>query len=194
MNKICLFLFLAFTALSSSAQFNVYARMFGITNGKPQKIVMETTGEVFTFDKDGRLISYSLDNDEIRYSWNGQKITLTAYQNGKKIGEDYMTVTNNTDREVLLSLPSGTVKETYRANGSEDQSILSSNGQSMVETCFYNSEEDRCPYKVTQSFQGQTETILISGYEFDAKGNWIKSTVKSNGQTMTEIRTITYYK
>lgn len=194
MKKIIFFILLAMTAMASSAQFNVYARMFGITNGIPQKIVMESTGEVFSFDKEGRLTLYTIGENEIRYSWHGNKITLTAYQNGNKIGEDYMTVISNTDREILLSLPDGTVKETYRANGSEDQSILSSNGQSMVETCFYNSEEERSPYKVTQTFQGQTETILVSGYEFDVKGNWIKSAVKSNGQTMTEIRTITYYK
>lgn len=191
---ILTFLFSLFT-VTSFAQFNVYARMLGIPNGKPQKLVIETTGEVYTFDKEGRLTSVSNGENEIRYSWNGQKIKFTAYQNGNKLGEDYMTVTTNTDREVSISLleGDGTIKETYRENGSEDQFILSSNGQSMIETCYYNSEEDKYPYKVTQSFQGQTETLLMSGYEFDAKGNLVKRIIKNNGQSITEIRTISYY-
>ena len=167
--------------------------MFGITNGIPQKIVMETTGEVIIFDKEGRIKSFSLGGDEIRYSWNGQKITLTAYQNGNKLGEDYMTVTTNNDHEISILLPNGTLKETYRANGSEEQSILSSNGQSMVETCYYNSEEDKVPYKCTQSFEGQTEILMLSGYQLDSRGNWVRRTTKCNGQSMTEIRTITYF-
>lgn len=193
MKRIIYSLLLSLIAVSSFAQYNVYSRMFGITNGKVQKIVMETTGEVFVFDREGRITSYSMGTNEIRYSWNGNKITLAAYQDGNKLGEEYMTVTTNTAQEVSISLPGGTVTETYRANGSEDKSVITSNGQSMVETCFYRSESDKSPYKFTVSMQGQTETFEISGYQFDAKGNWTKQTVKNNGQSQTDIRTITYY-
>lgn len=191
-------LFILFTVSSfaqfNGAQFNVYARMFAITKGKPQKIVFETTGEAITFDQQGRITSYSMGTDEIRYSWNGDKITLTAYQNGNKLGEEYMTVTANTSNKVSISMPGGTVTETYRANGSEEKSVITSNGQSMTETCYYKSDSDVSPYKYTLSVQGHTETFDISGYQYDAMGNWIKRTINNNGQSLTEIRTITYYK
>lgn len=193
MKRIIYSLLLSLIAVSSFAQFNVYTRMFQITNGKVQKIVMETTGEVFTFDREGRITSYSMGTDEIRYSWSGNKITLAAYQNGNKLGEEYMTVTTNNTREVSITLPGGTVTESFRANGSSEKSIITSNGQSMVETCFYHSESDTSPYKYTISMQGQTETFEISGCQFDSKGNWIRQTVKNNGQSQTDIRTITYY-
>lgn len=193
MKRFIYSLLLSFIAVSSFAQFNVYTRMFQITNGKVKKIVMETTGEVFTFDREGRISSYSMGNDELKYSWSGNKITLSAYQNGKKMGEEYMTVTKNTTQEVSISLPGGTVTESFRANGSSEKSVITSNGQTMVETCFYHSDSDTTPYKYTLSMQGQTETFEISGCQYDSKGNWIRQTLKNNGQSQTDIRTISYY-
>ena len=193
MKKIIFSLMLILFASTSFAQYNVYARMFGITNGQPQKLVVETTGEVVTFDRTGRITSYAIGTDELRYSWDGSRITIAAYQGGNKLAEDYMTVTTNTSHEVVISLPGATVKEVYRANGSESQSIISSNGQSMVEQCYYNSDSDVAPYRITLSADGDSETSDFSGYQYDAEGNWIVRTIKVNGQSQIEIRTITYY-
>jgi hypothetical protein len=193
MKRIIYSLLLSFIAVSSFAQWNIYQRMFQVNNGKVRTIVLETTGEVYTFDRKGRINSYLKGTYEIKYSWSDNKVTLAAYQNGKKLEEAYLTVTKNTPDEVSISLPGGTVTETYRANGSEDKAVANLNGQLMVETCFYHSESENSPYKYTISMHGQTETFEISGYKFDAKGNWTKQTLKNNGQSQTEIRTITYY-
>lgn len=193
MKKLFLSLLFCMFAVSSFAQFNVYARMFQVYSGKVQKIVVETTGEVFKFDREGRIISYSMGPSEIRYSWSGNKITLAAYQDGNKMGEEYWTVTKNTSSEISISMPNGTISESYRENGSWKKSVISSNGQSMIEVPYYHSESEKNPYKYTLSIQGQTETFELSGYQYDAKGNWTKQTIKNNGQSQTDIRTITYY-
>ena len=193
MKKFFLSLLLCLFAVSSFAQFNVYARMFQIYSGKVQKIVMETTGEVYKFDREGRITFYSMGPSEIRYSWSGNKITLAAYQNGNKMGEEHWTVTKNTFNEISISMPNGTISESYRENGSHKKSVISSNGQSMIEVPYYYSESEMNPYKYTLTIQGQTETFELSGYQFDAKGNWTKQTMKNNGQSQTDIRTITYY-
>lgn len=193
MKKIFLSLLLCLFAVSSFAQFNVYARMFQIYSGKVQKIVVETTGEVFKFDREGRITSYSMGPSEIRYSWSGNKITLAAYQNGNKMGEEYWTVIKNTSNEISISMPNGSITESYRENGSWKKSVISSNGQSMIQVPYYHSESEMNPYKYTLSIQGQTETFELSGYQFDAKGNWTKQTTKNNGQSQTDFRTITYY-
>lgn len=193
MKRVFLSFFLSLLTLTSFAQMNIYARMFGIVNGQVKTIVMETTGEVFNFDKEGKLLSYTMGTSEIRYSWKGNKVTLAAYQDGNKMGEEYITVTKNTATEIAISLPNGTVTETYRAVGGEAKATTTSNGVSMVETAFYRSESDKYPYKYTISLQGQTETLEISGYQYDSHGNWIRQTIKSNGESQTDIRTITYY-
>jgi len=193
MKRFIFLLLLSFVTVSSFAQFNVYARMHGIYYGKPQKVVIETTGEVITFDREGRIKSNSMGDNEIRYTWNGNKITLTAYQNGKKLGEEYMTVTSNTTSEIVVSMPNGTLRETYRSNGTHEKSVLTSNGQSIIETSFYKTSSDKSRYKFTVSAQGQTDTYEVSNCQTDSKGNWIRMTSKLNGQSETEIRNITYY-
>lgn len=193
MKKILISLLLCLYAVSSFSQFNVFARMFDIKEGKVKKIVIETSGETLLFDREGRLTSNSMGTDEIRYSWNGNKITVAAFQNGKKLGEDQMTVLKNTVREISISLPGGTITETYNANGRLEKTALSSNEGSIIETYFYHSESDKYPYKYTSLINGHVETVEIHNVQYDAKGNWIKQTLKSNGESETEIRTITYY-
>lgn len=192
MKKIFLSLLLCLFAVSSFAQFNVYARMWDVYGGV-KKIVIETSGEVLLFDREGRLTSNTMGTDEFRYSWNGNKITVSAYQNGKKLGDDYMTVTRNTAREISISLPNGTITETYHANGRWEKIVFSSNEGSIVESSFYHSDSDKSPYKFTSSINGQVETFEIHGVQYDAKGNWVKRTLRLNGESETEIRTITYY-
>lgn len=193
MKKLILSLVMCLMTLSGFAQTNIYAKMLGIVEGRVKSIVSETSGEVYTFDKDGKVLSYKIGDNELRYSWKGETVTMSAYQGGNKLGEETLTVTKNTAEEVCITFPGGTMTETYRSNGGEDKSIMTSNGMSMVETCFYKSETDRYPYKYTFSMQGQTESIEVSDYQYDARGNWVKQTIKSNGNSQTNIRTITYW-
>ena len=193
MKKVILLLLMNLITMSTFAQQNVYARMFSIISGNVKTIVYEMSGDVNTFDKEGRLVSCKNGINELRYSWNGNKIKVSAYQDGKKLGEEYMTVSKNTPQEISITLPGGIVTETYRPDGAEDKSVIKSNGATMEETCYYHSDSDKHPYKYTISLQGQTETFELSGYQYDSYGNWIKRTVRNNGVSQTEIRTITYY-
>lgn len=193
MKRTILCMVMSLMTIAGFAQTNIYARMYGIIGGQVKSIIVETSGEVSNFDREGKLISCRLGENELKYSWKGNKVTVSAYQNGNKLGEEYITVTKNTAEEVCLTFSGGTLTETYRSNGGEDKSIISSNGMSMVETCYYRSDSDTYPYKCTFSFQGETKTMEMSNYQYDAKGNWVRQTTTVDGNSQTDIRTITYW-
>jgi hypothetical protein len=189
-------LLMMLVSLASFAQtevFNVNAKMWAVYKGNPQKLVIEESGEVVRFDRNGRVTSYMVGTDEIRYVWNGNKITLSAYQNGNKIGDEYMTVISQTSKEINISATGVTVRETFNNDGQGHQLVMTSNGQTMTETIFYKDDAQHTPTKIVTSFGGQTETIEVKSLAKDIIGNWIKMTASHNGQPTTVTRSITYY-
>lgn len=175
------------------AQTNVNAQMWCVNHGTPQKLMIEESGEVVCFDRKGRVTSYSIGTDVIRYSWSGNKITLSGYQNGTKVGEEYITISSQTDTEIVLTLSGGSIRETYNSDGQEHQSFMTSNGQTLTETVSYENDALHTPSKIVRSLGNQSETVIINSLSRDTYGNWVKMSISSNGQTQTVTRSILYY-
>ena len=71
--------------------------------------------------------------------------------------------------------------------------VMSGGGQSMSTTYYYNSSTDVYPYKIVSAGGGQSMTVNISGVSKDSKGNCIKYTQSSQGQSIVSTNTISYY-
>lgn len=185
---------LILVGLTTYAQItNVTKKMWSVGNGNPQELVIEESGETIRFDKQGRVVSYSIGTDEIRYSWNGEKIKLTAYREGKKLGDEYITITTQTANEIVITTSEGTYHETYNSFGEQEQSITTTNGQTLTETMHYKNDAQHTPYAISISYAGQTETANITSISRDTHGNWIKMSITAEGKTQTANRRITYY-
>ena len=191
--KVLFILLVLLVNISTSAQTNVFARMWSVYNGKPKKIVDETTGEVIQFDRSGRVTSYSMDEYEYRYYWNSDKITVASYENGKKVGEAYFEVKLNTTYEVYITFAGGYVRELYNAAGFEKESTISSNGEEIVERVYYSDEKKFSPKMVTLTVGEQSEATSFGDIAYDDYNNWIRCKKTTKGKSEISIRTIMYY-
>ena len=98
-----------------------------------------------------------------------------------------------TSEKYKYTADGATIEVLFRPNGSMSKTIISGGGQSMSTTYFYNGSDDVFPYKIVSAGGGQSMAVDVSGIEKDSKGNYIKCTESSQGQSVVSTNVISYY-
>ena len=174
-------------------------QMFNIYYGQPMTLVQSSSAMPGTmtieFDRSGRVLSKSGGDGKMVYNWSsdGTSVEVKAYNNGQYMGSGMIYIEQMTSEKYKYTADGATIEVTIRSNGSINKMVMSGGGQSMSTTYYYNSSTDVYPYKIVSAGGGQSMTVNISGVSKDSKGNCIKYTQSSQGQSIVSTNTISYY-
>ncbi len=174
-------------------------QMFNIYYGQPKTLVQSNSSMPGTmtieFDRSGRVLSKSGGDSKMVYNWSsdGTSVEVKAYNNGQYMGSGMIYIEQMTSEKYKYTADGATIEVTIRSNGSINKMVMSGGGQSMSTTYYYNSSTDVYPYKIVSAGGGQSMTVNISGVSKDSKGNCIKYTQSSQGQSIVSTNTISYY-
>lgn len=174
-------------------------QMFNIYYGQPKRLVQSNSAMPGTmtieFDHSGRVLSKSGGDVKMVYNWgaDGNSVEVKAYNNGQYVGSGMIYIEQMNSEKYKYTADGATIEVNFRSNGSINKMTMSGGGQSMSTTYYYNSSTDSYPYKIVSAGGGQSMTVNVSGIEKDSKGNCIKCTQSSQGQSMVNTYSISYY-
>ena len=174
-------------------------QMFNIYFGQPKTLVqssnMSPESMTIEFDKSGRVLSKKSGSGKMVYYWSpdGASVEVKAYNNGQYTGAGMIYIEQMTSEKYKYTADGATIEVSFRTNGSINKITMSGGGQSMSTTYYYNSSTDAYPYKIVTAGGGQSMTVNVTGVEKDSKGNSIKFTQSSQGQSMVNTNSISYY-
>ncbi len=174
-------------------------QMFNIYYGKPKTLVQSNSVMPGTmtieFDSEGRVLSKSGGEVKMVYNWSpdGTNVEVKSYNNDLYMGSGMIYIEQMTSEKYKYTADGATIEVLFRPNGSMSKTIISGGGQSMSTTYFYNGSDDVFPYKIVSAGGGQSMAVDVSGIEKDSKGNYIKCTESSQGQSVVSTNVISYY-
>lgn len=199
MEKIFIFLVTFVCVNGTTKAQELTKQMFNIYFGQPKTLVqssnISTESMTIEFDRLGRVLSKKVGSGKMVYNWNsdGTSIEVKAYNNGQYMGSGMIHIEQMTSEKYKYTADGATIEVSFRTNGSINKMTMSGGGQSISTTNYYNSSSDAYPYKTVTAGGGQSMTINVTEVETDSKGNCIKFTQSSQGQSMVNINSITYY-
>ena len=173
--------------------------MFNIYYGQPKTLVQSSSMMPGTmtieFDRSGRVLSKTGGDVKMVYNWSsdGTSVEVKGYNNGQYVQSGMIYIEQMTSEKYKYTADGATIEVSFRANGSINKMTMSGGGQSMSTTYYYNSSTDAYPYKYVSAGGGQSMTVNVTGVEKDSKGNCIKFTQSSQGQSMVNTNSISYY-
>jgi len=174
-------------------------QMFNIYYGQPMTLVQSSSAMPGTmtieFDRSGRVLSKSGGDGKMVYNWSsdGTSVEVKAYNNGQYVGSGMIYIEQMTSEKYKYTADGASFEVTFRSNGSVNKMIMSSGGQSMSTTYYYNSSTDVYPYKIVSAGGGQSIALSVTGIDKDSKGNCIKFTQSAQGHSVVSTNTISYY-
>ena len=190
--------FVAYNIFCASAQ-ELTKNMFNIYYGQPKTLVQSNSMMPGTmtieFDRSGRVLSKTSGDGKMVYNWSadGTSVEVKAYNNGQYLGSGMIYIEQMTSEKYKYTANGATIEISFRANGSINKMTMSGGAQSVTTTYYYNSSTDSYPNKIVSAGGGQSMTVNVSGVEKDSKGNGIKFTQSSQGQSMVNTNSILYY-
>ena len=137
-------------------------QMFNIYYGQPMTLVQSSSAMPGTmtieFDRSGRVLSKSGGDGKMVYNWSsdGTSVEVKAYNNGQYVGSGMIYIEQMTSEKYKYTADGASFEVTFRSNGSVNKMIMSSGGQSMSTTYYYNSSTDVYPYKIVSAGGGHT--------------------------------------
>lgn len=196
------FLVLSFVLMVSNCAIKAQEltkQMFNIYFGQPKTLVQSSNispeSMTIEFDKSGRVLLKKSSSGEMVYNWSsdGSSVEVKAYNNGQYMGAGMIYIEQMTSDKYKYTSNGATIEVSFRTNGSINKMTMSGGGQSMSTTYYYNSSTDAYPYKIVMAGGGQSMTVNVTEVEKDSKGNSIKFTQSSQGQSMINTNSILYY-
>ena len=173
--------------------------MFNIYYGQPKTLVQSSNimpgTMTIEFDRSGRVLSKTGGDVKMKYNWSpdGTSVEVKVYNNGQYVNSGMIYIEQMTSEKYKYTADGATIEISFRANGSINKMTISGGGQSMTTTYYYNSSTDSYPYKIVSAGGGQSMTVNVTGIDKDSKGNCIKYTQSSQGQSMVNTNSISYY-
>lgn len=199
MKKILLSLtVIVYNIFCASAQ-ELTKNMFNIYFGQPKTLVQSSSMMPGTmtieFDRSGRVLSKTGGDGKMVYNWStdGTSVEVKVYNNGQYVGSGMIYIEQMTSEKYKYTADGATIEVSFRANGSINKMTMTGGGQSRATTYYYNSSADSYPYKIVSAGGGQSMTVNVTGIDKDSKGNCIKYTQSSHGQSMENTNSILYY-
>lgn len=195
MNKMLLFL--CVIGQFCYAQNLIHFKMCDVSNGKvksikivePQQCIQE-----WDFLENGRISSYEVNGYKFDYEWIGDKEAKCSLSHeGAFMQSDYMYINSFTNEFYDFDAGDINTKLWFNKNGCQDHSVITQNNQSLINTYYYENEDDDYPYKIETETGIFRQVTFIHVLKRDSLNNVIEYSVTCNGQTINYVRNISYY-
>ena len=198
MKKFLFLLVTVFDIFCADAQ-ELTKSMFNIYYGQP-KILLQSSSMMpgtmtIEFDRSGRVLSKAGGDGKMVYNWSpdGTNVEVKVYNNGQYIGSGMIYIEQMTLEKYKYTADGTIIEVSFRPNGSINKMIMSGVGQTMSTTYYYNNSSCTYPYKIVSAGGGQSMTVNVTGVEKDSKGNCIKFSQSSQGQSIVNTNKIIYF-
>jgi len=170
--------------------------MFNVYFGNPKQLT-STDGNgtmVVEFDRQGRVLSKSMNNMKFVYQWDEEndEVEVTLFTGDTKLSSTYIHLITFTDTHYKYETDGITIEAFFNDYGVLIKFIGVNPQTTIIQDWYYENVSDVIPQKVTITSGNMTQTAYFSG-KTDKKGNITEITQSSNGAVSTVKRKIKYY-